>query len=298
MFGLTAIGWERVSKHPHQLRGKWWLDVPIFVFIVGGWLLLSLNAFGPAVWEKLVEKELVGLAIFQQSADPIYIRFWKPSLYLLGHFLPRSVLGVVGLAAVVKRSSPGAETRRLERYLFMWFMLGLYTLSISTHQRGDHLMPILVPVAVFAGKILSALIQGESHRKRAVSLGVGLCIILFHIFGYYYYYVVRPGRVPEIQQTIQLRQLAVMIESKDPDHPPLHHVDTPYTLQFNLNTMEMQIIFEEAAQLLRDREPVWVAVSDYGTLKKALESDSPKLYEVARAPQESTAYALIVSNAP
>ena len=297
MFGLTAIGWEGVSKHPHQLRGRWWLGVPIFVLIVGGWFLLSLNAFGPAVWETLVEKELVGLAISKQSADPIYIRFWKPSLYLLGRFLPGSILGVVGLAGVVKRSSPRPEIRRLERYLFMWFMLGLLALSFSTHQRGDHLMPILVPMAIFAGKILSTLIRGESHRMRAAILGGGLCIILLPIFGYYYY-VVRPGKVPEIQQTIQLRQLAAMIESKGPDHPPLHHVDTPYTLQFYLNTMKMQISFERAAQLLKGREPVWVAVSDYGSLSKALKSDSPMLYEIARVPQKSKPYTLIVSNAP
>ena len=109
---------------------------------------------------------------------------------------------------------------------------------------------------------------------------------------------VRPGRVPEIQQSIQLKQLAAMIDSKGTRLPPLHHVDTPYTLQFYLNTMKMHISFEEAAELLRGGEPVWVAVSDYDTLKKFLESDSPKLYEIARVPQESKAYALIVSNAP
>ena len=298
MAGFTAIGWERLSKHPHKLKGRWWLGVPIFVLIVGGWFLLSLNAFGPAVWETLVEKELIGLAISQQSADPIYIRFWKPSLYFLGRFLPGSILGVVGLAAVLTRPSPEAETRRLERYLFMWFMLGLLALSISTHQRGDHIMPILVPVAVLAGKTLSILIGGKTHPRRAALLGVSLCLVLLPIFGYYYYYLVRPGRVPEIQQSIQLRQLAEMIESKGTDRPPLHHVDTPYTLQFYLNTMKFHLSFEEAAELLRGREPVWVAVSDYSTLKKALEFDSPKLYEIARVPQEGKVYARIVSNAP
>jgi hypothetical protein len=76
------------------------------------------------------------------------------------------------------------------------------------------------------------------------------------------------------------------------------HVDTPFALQFWLNTARPLIKFDQAAAMLQAKEPVVIAVSDFDKLKSNFRTNAPALHELARWPSNGTTVVRIVSNRP
>ena len=76
------------------------------------------------------------------------------------------------------------------------------------------------------------------------------------------------------------------------------HVDTPFALQFWLNTARPLTSFERAAVMLRGEERVVVAVSEFSRLEACLGTNAPALHELTRWPNEGSPVVRVVSNRP
>ena len=91
-----------------------------------------------------------------------------------------------------------------------------------------------------------------------------------------------------------MRTLAQEIRAKAGDDAPLIHVDTPYSLQFFLNTMKVTVTSEEAARLLSGTNPVYVAVRNLTSVTTRL--SSTQIHTVARWPKTGEAAVTILGN--
>jgi hypothetical protein len=79
---------------------------------------------------------------------------------------------------------------------------------------------------------------------------------------------------------------------------PVIHVDTPFALQFCLNTATPLTSFDEAAVMLQGEKPVVVAVSDFNRLAIHLPTNQSVLHELTRWPSNGTPKVRVVSNRP
>lgn len=322
--GLLAAFWEsRTTRAP--LKGSHVLGIALFVVLTFGWFAAACAWGGDAVFDKLVRKELLNPTYDEPGArPPLFARVWIPTLYLLGRFLPASLFTAVGcwrvllhptrresgnsptgpgtpeavtmLAPATSRPDTADDKRRLERFLFCWLAVGLIIFAFPKHQRADLLMPLLPPAAILAGRELACLTRKFSPA-RTLAAAAAVCAILFPIYGWYSYHISRAGK-DLVKRTVVLRDLATRLQQEYPVHPRLVYLDTPFTLQFYLNTKEPPVSPEEAARLLSATNSVWVAVRDYPKLLAAFSSERPHLYEVARGPQCDEPWVRIVSNQP
>ena len=86
----------------------------------------------------------------------------------------------------------------------------------------------------------------------------------------------------EVRQSEGLESFAKEL-ARDPSLPPLLHVDSPYALQFHMNSMDRIVSFEDAAAALTSGEPCGVAVNDVARLRKTV-GDAVTLYEIGSCP--------------
>ncbi|HSU53375.1 MAG TPA: glycosyltransferase family 39 protein [Candidatus Dormibacteraeota bacterium] len=281
--GLVAVWWEKKSGNPLPLKGGHALGIALFLALTVGWILLAYREFGPAVSDKLLGKELVGHAM-GESHFPGSL-FYQPTLYYLGRAAPWSLLCFYGLWRVWKRPSTDLETRRFERFLFCWFVIGLFIFSMASHQRGDLLWPIMPAGALLA----TAGLGRTSTAHRMYLAGVALAGLM--VVGYAWYYFGPHANQPLVVKTQAVKTLAKMAEGM-----PLEHTDDPVALQVYLNTWTPKISFDKAAELLRGDKRVFVAVSDVKKLDLARREDDPPLYTVAAT--EDPQWVRVVSNRP
>ncbi|HEY5912153.1 MAG TPA: glycosyltransferase family 39 protein, partial [Verrucomicrobiae bacterium] len=320
--GLLAALWESRTK-PAPIKGTHLPGIALFVALTFGWLAAACTWGGEDVFDKLIRKELMNPTYDEPWArPPLYARVWIPALYLLGRFLPASLFTTLGCWRVIRhpaRPASGYESaesgthkpanalapntscvvraddeRRFERFLFCWLALGLVIFAFPKHQRADLLMPLLPPAAILAGRELARLTRRFS-RRRILTAATAVCAVLFTIYGWYSYHVARAEN-ELVKQTVVLRDLAKRMQREHPVHPPLVHMDTPFTLQFYLNTKDPLVSPDEAARRLSATTAVWVAVWDYPKLLAAFGPGRPHLYEVAQGPQSGEALVRVMSN--
>jgi len=101
-----------------------------------------------------------------------------------------------------------------------------------------------------------------------------------------------------LHRTEGLRILAGQIEARLGRDADIVHVDTPYTLQFYLNTMKPQVTAEMAASLLKGPEPVVVAANDWGRIRRHMKKLEVPLYEIARWPAGGVPLVRVIGNQP
>lgn len=275
--GLFACVWEKKSGDPLPIRGSYLRGGLLFLLITGGWLLAAYWQYGTPVLNKLLLKEFVGQTTGTTVKHAPGTLIYQPPLYYLGRAAPWSLLAYWGLWRIWRRPATETNARRMERFLFCWFAVGLALFSLAPHQRADHLWPIIPAGALIAGAQLAGLTQSFSRKS---VYGWSIAVTLTMLLGFSYYYLGTRAHEPIIAQTVALKQMAAIIEQKGSKEFPLTHVDDPMTLQVYLNTLRPHISYERAAQLLRGPEAAFVAINDLKKLESAGEPEEKLPYKI------------------
>jgi 4-amino-4-deoxy-L-arabinose transferase-like glycosyltransferase len=139
-FGLLAYFWERRSQPLQKRVARSQLPgILLFFVITAGWFALAYLEMGKPLLDKMLGRELVAHAV-ERTSGPLS-GFAEPTKAFLGIYAPWSVIAVAGFWRVVRSPSTDAVQRRLERFLFLWFVLGLIMFSVAAHQRGRPFTP-------------------------------------------------------------------------------------------------------------------------------------------------------------
>jgi 4-amino-4-deoxy-L-arabinose transferase-like glycosyltransferase len=302
--GLLAALWERYSGGPTRgpagspaAAGRFWLaqltGLLLFILITGGWFWLAYRHSGQAFIDKVIGRELVGHMVSDEHGT-FGIGFVKAPLYWLSRFLPWSLLAGIGLWRVARRPASDPAERRFERFLFCWILGGLLLFSLAKHQRGDLPLPLFAPAALLAGREVADWLRSW-HPRQLVRRSLVATVAALALYTVYLHTVY--ARTWEVRQSEGLELFARELAC-DSSLPPLLHVDSPYALQFHLNTMNRAVGFEAAAAALIADQPCAVAVSDARRLREAVGETVP-LYDWGICPgSERDSTVTLVANRP
>ncbi len=254
--GLLAAAWGRKEEDCPTLRGTHIPGICLFLVVTLGWFALAYWYMGKPVFDTMIGKELAGQSIGRE-APPLYIRFWKPTGYVIARYAPWGILTFFGLYRIIRKPSREVETRSLERFLWCWFMGGLLIFSLAKHQRHDLVLPLLVPASVIGGRELTLLIKARTRRH--VLLVATIIILIFSSIFTWYYHIKRPKK-RVVRKTTEIRKLANLIAKKNTRNFPIDYVNTTFILQYYLGTMKIHRSLEEVEEILRAPEPRWVVI--------------------------------------
>ncbi len=293
--GLLAVIPERKASEPLPLRGRHLPGLGLFFLLTVGWFALAYAQFGQSLVAKMLGRELLGHTTGATGHFPGTL-FYRPPLYYLGRAAPWSLLACYGLWRMWRHPDPRATTRRFERFLFCWFMLGLVIFSLAPHQRADLLWPLMPAGAMLAGRELSRLTASVPGR---ILVPLTALAVLLAVVGFGFYYFGPHARHPAVRETVALRKLAAELERRGGRGLPLTHVDDPMAFQVYLNTLRPLVSAERAAQLLRAPEAAFVALRKVKNLEAALRPEDPPLYTILTALEPGGSEAIrIVGNRP
>jgi 4-amino-4-deoxy-L-arabinose transferase-like glycosyltransferase len=278
--GLLAAVWERRSSERLPVRGSQVPGVILYLAMTVGWLALAYWQLGHALIDKLFMQELVFHVVEGEQKAVPGTEFYLSPLYYLSRAAPWSLFAYFGLWRIWRQPAPDARERRFERFLFCWFLGGLVLFSVAPHQRGDLLWPIMPAGALIAGHELARLTW--RFDERAVTR-VTVTLVLAAVAGFGCYYFGPRASTPYVRQTIAVRDLARQIRQQPRLAAHLQHIDDPVALQIYLNTFRPPISFEQAASLLRNPEPVCLALTDLAQLQRLRLPTDPPLYTLLQA---------------
>ena len=268
----------------------------LYFIICAGWLLLAYMQLGDAVIDKLIGRELYGHTNWRSERFSINLFFFiTPTLFFLSRFAPWSILSIFGLWRVWKRPATETQERLFERFLASYFCFGVILFSIFPHQRPDHLFPLLPAAGLLAGREITRWVSLRHYHRYLIPSVIGFWLLATTGFAVYYYKI-DPATNPWFAKTEGVRQLAGRYIADDGSTDRLHFVDTPYGLQFYLNTMKRRISYEAAARLLIEDDGVVVAVRSVASLKKYLPPEF-SLHMLMRWPETGSGFIYLVGNA-
>ena len=294
--GLAATLWEKLSADPKPLRGSHWVGVGLFLLIGAGWFLWANAAMDGGVYRKMISKELVYHATTSHRDYVPGQFFYRPILYVLARSFPSSLFAFAGFWRVCRRPSADPTARRVERFLFCYFAIGLIIFSVAPHQRADLLWPILPPAIILAGREAARLFLPR-RREQYVKVLMGAMAAVAAVAFIYYGFI--DSRNKRVRRTVGMAELADAITREGGSPFPLIHVDTPYALQAYLNTLLPSASPARAAEALAGPRPAFVAVRRLKALEDALKAHgTPLVYRLARWPAEGEALVTIIGNRP
>ena len=279
--GLLACLWEKKT-----IRGNHLFGLVLFCLIAFGWFALAYREMGQAVVDKMLKRELLYHAVSDGHGHFMGQNFYKPAIYFIHRFLPWSLLACVGFWRVWKRPQTDVPARAFERFLFCWFFVGLIVFSIAPHQRADLLAAIITPAALLAGREIANLLK-RFRAEHAVVGTVVVSIVLLGVFARYYF---KMAEEAVVRQTLGMEHLARSL-----DGVPMTHVDTPYTLQFYLNTMQLVVPPEKAGEMLSGSNKVVVAVKDFDRVRPWIR-EGVEIREIARWPEAGEPFVRVIGN--
>jgi hypothetical protein len=173
--------------------------------------------------------------------------------------------------------------------------VGLIILSVASHKRPDLNLPLLPAAALLAGREISRWSRARTRRTLVLGMA-GVAIAALAGFGLYSH--VLRARDPKVRQTVLVRDFANHLRAEVGEDFPFLHVDSPYALQFFLNTMRPEISYEEARRLLTGVPPAFVVVRRMDRFEKETGLGAAALHIVARCPETGEAYLVVLSNQP
>ena len=271
--GLFAYFWERKDGNRQSLVGNQLPSILLFLLITLGWFFMAYAKCGQEFIDKLLLNELVGHTVGIYKNKVPLIGFYKPTFYCLTRFFPWSILGFIGFWRILKRPSQDIGVRTAERFLFCYFFFGLLLFSLASHHRGDLIFPLLPAVSIVAGNVFAGLFQVRSSRLLFLCAGAMVATAL--IAAGIYYFVLR-SQDDRVRSTYRLKDAAEYIDNTLNRDVRIEYVNTPYTLQFYLNTLRRLITPEEAARLMTKSEPIFIITlpTPEDTIKQYL-ADTP-----------------------
>jgi hypothetical protein len=292
--GLFAAIWEWRSGNPLRPRGNHLAGIGLFFLICGGWFALAYWQMGQPLIDKMIGRELVQHSLSSEEGG-VGGGFYEPTLNVLTNYLPWSPLALIALWRVWKKPATSAETRRFERFLFCWFVVGLIMFSISPHQRGRLILPLLPAVALLTGRELSRWLVNWSAAKFWKTVA-GASAVGFVLFAVQHHVVL--ARDKHVKDTLALRAMAGDIRAQVGEQFPLTHVDCPSGLQIYLNTYRPWISTTQAVELLCGEAAAFLVVRNVDELQKALGTNAPPVYEFLPAKMHDGFSVRIISNHP
>jgi hypothetical protein len=266
--GLLAAIWEWRSGNPLRPRGNHLPGLLLYFAICGVWFGLAYLQMGKPLVDKMIGRELVGHS-FSADQGGGSGAFWDPFFNVFVYFLPWSFISIVALWRVVRNPSADLETRRLERFLFCWFVVGLVMFAISPHQRGRLIFPLVPAVALLTGRELARWLAAVPTKK-ILRIATIVAITTLGFLTVYHHYLLRNAQ--QIKDTLILRSMAEEVRTTVGEQFPLTYVDAPFTLEFYLNTYRPWVSTNAAADLLRGDAAAFIALRDPEDFKQAAES--------------------------
>ena len=293
--GLLAAAWEWRSGCTLPVKGSHLLGIALFLLIAGGWFALAYRKMGTPLIDKMIKQEMMVEAMSNGRNEPLIKNIYKPFLYFLARFAPWSLLSCIGFWRTARSASEDSGLRRFERFLFCWFFVGLLIFSLSSHQRGDLLWPLMPAAALCAGRELGRLVEKRKPAEIIASIVVVTAIIFL---GFIFFYKRTERTNAFVKRTIAMEEFAATVRESVGEDFPLTHMDEPFTFQFYLGPMRRLVSFDRAAELLRGEAAAFVLVSDLARLKEHFGTDTHTLHELARWPATGEPLVRIVSNHP
>jgi len=291
--GLLAVRWDGAGTRPAPARGSLLPGLALFLLLTLGWFSLACAQMGPAVADRLFRAELIGHATVGDKGGLPLVQFYKPVLYFLGRFAPWSLATLAGLWSVFSRAAADPPARRFERFTVCWFVAGLVIFALAPHQRPDHLSPILPAAALLAGRSANRWL-GRVRPAAQPLVILAVAAAMAAAIGRYDHER-RDALV--VRRSVGMETVAGAIREQAGDGLPLLHVDTPFTLQFHLDTMQTLTPGAKAARRLTGTEPVYVAACDLRHVTRWLPRGT-RWYELVRWPTEGEAFVHLITNRP
>jgi 4-amino-4-deoxy-L-arabinose transferase-like glycosyltransferase len=257
--------------------------VTLFLLMAGGWFWLAYREAGQPFVDKVIGRELVGHVVGDKHGT-FGVGFIKAPLYWLSRFLPWSLLALVGLWRTFRNPAANPHERRVERFLACWILGGLFLFSLAKHQRGDLPLPLYAPAALLASRELARWI---AHWPDRLVLRQATLVTLTALALYTGYLHTVFARTEAVRESEGVAALARWLRSEFPDTSRVLHVDSPYALQFHLNTLERLVPFDRAAAALAGEDPVIVAVANTARLQKMMGPDFAGVAIMAQWPAAS-----------
>src|SRR5574342_560646 len=260
--GLLAAGWERLSGRAAPIRGSHLTGVVLFLVITGGWLALAYLDLGQALIDRLIFRELLGHAIANGDGPRLGRHFLVQPLNFLWILAPWSLIACFGFWRMLKHPATDAGERCAERFLFCWFVGGLILFSLAPHQQERHLFAIVPAAAVMAGRELARWTSRMSPRA-FLGTCTGVAVAALSVTAVFHLLLAGSERALEARG---MQELARSIRDRVGDGFPLTHVDTPFALQFFLNSVSPLATAHQAATLLAGPEAAFVAIRNLDAL--------------------------------
>jgi 4-amino-4-deoxy-L-arabinose transferase-like glycosyltransferase len=291
--GLLAVAWEKWSGSVAPIRGSHRLGVVLFLVITGGWFGLAYLQYGQALVDRMVFRELFRHAIGDGDSSGSGHLFFIQPVNFLWSFAPWSLFACIGFWRTWQRPASNPGERRAERFLFCWFFVGLLLFSLASHQQARLLFPIIPAAALMAGRELAR--WATNMRPRALlAAGATLTVVGLSVIAVSYHVFRDDGQ--RIARAQGMQELAQSIRDRVGDGFPITHVDTPFALQFFLNSTTPLVTAQQAASMLSGPGVAFVAVRELDSLRLALAQTSTPLHVVAQWPAAGEAYVSVVSN--
>lgn len=290
--GALAWVWPREQERDwaDARRGSaLWHGVGLGVLLacVSAWVWFAWREAGQAFFDKVLGKELVGHMVQSAAGKPPLAEFYLPPLYFLGRYAPGSIATAIGLWAVLARPSADAGTRRFERFLWWWFVVGMVVFCIAPHQRPDLFTPLWVPASLLAGRVIADAVRGWRPMLRS-ALASAVVAAAF-VLGFFEHHV-HAARKPEVRAEAAIRAFAEELPWRVAPGTRVVHLSDNSSLQFYLGKREDRLAPEGALGLARSESPVAVALSarDQEFIQRALEeglmpiarSGGPERFEI------------------
>lgn len=277
-FGLLANFWERRANEGAARvgSGSQLPGIVLFFVITGGWFALAYAEMGQPLIDKMLGRELVRHAVEGSKGAGLFSGFAEPTKAFLGIYAPWSVVALAGFWRIIRSPSSDAVQRRLERFLLLWFVLGLLLFSIAAHQRGRLIYPLVPGAALVAGLQMSRWTARLQPRTLLVATGSLAAVFLAGSFFYTHVLIAKSRRV---QETIAMKALAERLERAGPGKIQLTHVRSPLSLQVWMNTRQPDATVTQAAALLAGTNAAFVVTKDAEAIRAATPTNVP-IHEV------------------
>jgi hypothetical protein len=195
---------------------------------------------------------------------------------------------------VFKHPAQNPAERSFERFLASYLIFGILLFSVFPHQRPDHLFPLLPAAGLLAGREVIRWLTKRNQLRYLLPLWLGLWAILFVGFSIYYIKI-DPANNPWFARTAGVRELARQYEATHGKNKPLIFVDTPFGLQYYLNSMHQRVSYAQAADHLKSPRETLAAVKDIQKLRDRMPDDA-RLHVLMQWPKDGQGYIYIVSN--
>lgn len=273
--GLLAHFWGPRSQNP-QTRGVAGLQLPgilVFLVITGGWFALAYLEMGQPLLDKMLGRELVRHAV--QGAGPLS-GITQPARAFLGIYAPWSFLAAIGFWRIVRSPLADPVQRRLERFIFLWFALGLVLFSVAAHQRGRLIYPLIPAAALVVGLQMS---RWTARLRAQTVFFASAAIAMVFLAGSWVYTHVLIAKSRRVQETLAMKALAHRLKHTLPAGLPLTHARSPVSLQVWLNTRRPQITPTDAAALLAGPARTFIITKEPAAVRVATSPNVP-VYEV------------------